>query len=78
MTGTTVLGRYVLDLKCNDPKQWYQLNYTDSLRCVIVYTKGSLQKKKNYGDSEIGPTPLNPPTPTSAREKTCRDSCVEI
>ena len=35
-------------------------------------------QKKNYGDSEIGPTPLNPPTPTSDREKKCRDSCVEI
>ena len=35
-------------------------------------------KKKNYGDSEIGPTPLNPPTPTSDRGKKCRDSCVEI
>ena len=26
-------------------------------------------KKNNHGDSEYGPTPLNPPSPTSDREK---------
>ena len=35
-------------------------------------------QKKNHGDSEFGPTPLNPPSPTSDREKKCRDSCVQI
>ena len=42
------------------------------------FSFGKPSKKKNYGDSEIGPTPLNPPTPTSDREKKCRDSCEEI
>ena len=45
---------------------------------ILKVTLGKPSKKKNYGDSEIGPTPLNPPTPTSDREKKCRDSCVEI
>ena len=44
---------------------------------TIILLREALQKK-NHGDSEFGPTPLNPPSPTSDREKKCRDSCVQI
>ena len=33
LTGTTVLGRSVFDQRRYDPKQWYQSNYIDPLRC---------------------------------------------
>ena len=58
------------------------LRQDEHFECILyvcfLWRLGKPSKKKNYGGSEIGPTPLNPPTPTSDREKKCRDSCVEI
>ena len=46
--------------------------------CMATNSVREALQKKNHGDSEFGPTPLNPPSPTSDREKKCRDSCVQI